>query len=136
MDAAIVEAQSRNPDILMKLKQADADLQIRLKEMGYDSEEKILALQNADRSDARAREIAVKDKTPRILAYFTRLALIAMVAIFIFKDVPPTAHDILLILITTIANSYTGQDNFYFGSSSGSEAKTKILADQAATPGK
>lgn len=128
--AAITTAQVADPNALLKLQAAENAFKAQMAQMGIDSAEKLLALDNADRADARAREIAVKDKTPRNLAYFTRAALIALVTVFIFKDIPPGVHDIMLILITTVANSYTGQDSYFFGSSSGSQKKTEILADQ------
>jgi hypothetical protein len=128
--AAITTAQATDPDALLKLQQAEDSFRLQMAQLGFDSAEKMLALDSADRADARAREIAVKDKTPRNLAYFTRAALISLVTIFLFRDIPPSVHDIMLILITTIANSYTGQDNYFFGSSSSSAKKTDILADQ------
>ena len=130
LDAAISEAQSKNPEILLELKKADAELQMRLAEMGYDSEEKILALQNADRSDARAREIAVRDKIPAILAVGVTVGFFGCLAMLAFCNVQQTAHDILLTMTGSLGTAWIGIINYYFGSSSGSAAKTKILAEQ------
>ncbi len=131
MDAAIVAAQSKNPEVLLALKKVDADLQMRLAEMGYDSEEKILGLQNADRSDARAREIAVRDRTPAYLAGFVTAGFFALLAALVFKAVPEGSQTILNIMVGALGTAWAGIVSYYFGSSSGSAAKTAIIADQA-----
>lgn len=128
LDAAITEAQGKNPEILLELKKADAELQIRLTEMGFDSEEKILALQNADRSDARAREIAVKDRTPMILAFSVTVGFFGMLALLAFVKTEPTSHDVLLTMTGSLALAWSGIVGYYFGSSSGSAKKTELLA--------
>lgn len=131
-DAAVLEAQKTNPNIIEELKRADADLQARLAQMGYDSEEKILALQNADRSDARAREVAVKDRTPMVLAISVTIGFFGMLIVLAFAPVQQSAHDILIGMTATLGSAWLGVIGYYFGSSSGSAAKTKILADQSA----
>lgn len=131
LDAAITAAQSKNPEILLELKKADAELQKRLAEMGFDSEEKILALQNADRADARAREVAVKDKLPAILAVGVTAFLFAIVLVIRAYGVPDSAHDTILQLVEAIKIAWIAIISYYFGSSTGSKAHGEAVAKLA-----
>src|SRR5436190_192676 len=55
----IAAATSKDPDAMLKLKQAEEDFQIQMTKLGFDQAAKIEELQAADRASARAREIAV-----------------------------------------------------------------------------
>ena len=69
IEAAAVKA---DPSQLAKLRQIDADLKRDMAELGYKEKElavKEEEIHQKDRASARAREMAVKDKTPSILAY-------------------------------------------------------------------
>lgn len=132
LDAAIIKAQGANPDIMLALKKADSDLQVKLAEMGYDSEEKILALQNADRDSARSREIAIKDWTPQILAFAVTGGFFGMLAVMSWHQIPDGSVKVMDVMLGSLGTAWIGIVSYYFGSSSGSAAKTKILASQAA----
>lgn len=132
LDAAIIEAQKTDPNILEKLKVADNELKLRLVDMGYKNEAEILALQNADRADARAREIAVKDWTPQILAYAVTIGFFGVLAIMSWHQIPDGSVKVMDVMLGSLGTAWIGIVGYYFGSSSGSAAKTKIIADQAA----
>ena len=61
IEAALATA---SPDTLLKLKEAENSFKIQMKELNI-SEEKLVY---DDRANARAREIAVKDRMPALLA--------------------------------------------------------------------
>lgn len=130
-EAAISKATADNPEAMLELRKVEADFQLRMEQMGIDSVEKLAALDNEDRASARNREIAVRDKTPQRLAYADGAAFLAAFAALLFISVPPTIHDLLLIMVTTLGNNMIAERNYYFGSSSGSAKKTDIMADQA-----
>jgi 1,4-dihydroxy-2-naphthoate octaprenyltransferase len=92
--------------------------------LGIDSEK----IHIEDRSSARQREIAVKDKTPAILASVSFIGFFGILGLMMFVEVPANAKDPLLIMLGALGAIVTGITQYYFGSSSGSAKKNDILA--------
>lgn len=120
MEAAIT---STDPDILLKIKQADNDFQAQLKTLEI-SEEKLAF---DDTANARAREIAVKDSTPKILAYLVTVGFFGVLGWLLWKGKPEQGGDVMLVLIGSLGTAWTGIVAYYFGSSAGSAAKTDAI---------
>lgn len=126
MEAAIT---STDPDILLKLKQADTDFQERMKALDI-SEEK---LSFDDTANARQREIAVKDKTPEILAYLITIGFFGILSYLLVEGKPAQGGDVMLVLVGSLGTAWTGIVAYYFGSSAGSAAKTDAINKIAAS---
>lgn len=88
------------------------------------AEEQIFA---ADRDSARKREMEVKDKTPRQIAWVSFVGFFAILLVLMFVNVPATAKDALLIMLGTLAGIVTSITAYYYGSSSGSTRKNEII---------
>lgn len=125
-DAALATA---TPDTLAKVKQAEAELQERMAELGIQKEQLVFQ----DIASARAREIAVRDSTPRNLAYliigFTGLAIAATLAGWTHVD-SALAGTLIGYLVAECRSTLT----YYFGSSQGSRDKDQALAEIAKQP--
>lgn len=120
MEAAIT---STDPDILLKLKQADNDFQTQMKTLEI-SEEK---LSFDDTANARAMEIATRDSTPRYLAYLITLGFFGTLAYLIIYGKPQTGGDVMLVMVGALGSAWTGIVSYYYGSSAGSAAKTDAI---------
>jgi hypothetical protein len=96
------------------MKQLDIDL------------EKIAA---EDRASARQREMVVRDKTPTILAYLYSFGYFFILALIIFKVTPidEKIKDLVNVLLGVLSAAEVGIISYYFGSSSGSAAKSAII---------
>mgnify|MGYP001574494068 CR=1 FL=1 len=81
-----------------------------------------------DRKSAREREIAVKDRTPAILAYVSFFGFFGTLVGLMVYDIPEAARDPLLIMLGLLGAIVGGVVQYYFGSSSGSAQKTAILS--------
>lgn len=116
-------AASNNPDTLLKLKQAENDFAAKMQQMNIDLE-KIAA---EDRASARAREIAVRDKTPTVLAYLYTFGYFVVLG-YVFKfGVSESAKELVNVLIGILSAAEVGIISYYFGSSSGSAAKSATI---------
>lgn len=71
-----------------------------------------------------------KDSLPIVLALIVSLGFLALLGMMAFHEIPPTSHDLLLIMIGSLASAFAGIIAYYFGSSSGSAKKTEMLGNQ------
>ena len=125
-EAAITSA---DPDILLKLKQADNDFQAQLKSLQIDEEK----LSFDDTANARAREMAVKDSTPRIIAYLVILLVLVAEGSMFFVGQPKGMDGVVLgRILGTLDSALMLVLGYYFGSSAGSTSKSDAL-NQIAT---
>lgn len=124
LEAAIT---STDPDILLKLKQADNDFQVQLKTLEI-SEEK---LSFDDTANARARESSVRDSTPHILAYGITVGFFGILAYLLWQGKPP-GGDVIMVMLGALGSAWVSVISYYFGSSAGSADKTAAIARLAA----
>ncbi len=130
VEQLVDEASTKDPGILLELKKSDADLKVRLGELDIDLE-KVSA---ADRDSARAREIAVRDKTPAIGYYLTTAGFficIFMLFRSLHTDIPTGLLALLSAMTGVLGTVWIGQNNYYYGSSLGSKAHGEAVADIA-----
>ena len=80
-----------------------------------------------DRANARAREIATKDWLPAVLAVFITLGFFGVLSAVMKFGVRDTARDLTNIMIGTLGTAWVSIVSYYFGSSSGSAAKSATL---------
>ncbi len=120
-----VEKAFTDPETRLKLIEAEGNLKLELEKLNVDLE-KIAA---DDRASARAREIAVKDKTPAVLAYCILGGLFSLVGLMAFHAVPQESREVISVMIGSLATMAIGVKEYFFGSSSGSAAKTQIISD-------
>jgi hypothetical protein len=113
---------------LLSLKQADADFSVKMQALGFQNTEAMARLGNEDRESARNREIQVKDRTPKILAYIVTAGFFGMLVFMLFKPIPPENRDIVNIMLGVLGSTFGGIVGYYYGSTKGSEAKSAMLA--------
>ena len=114
---------SGGPELLSKLREADQKFALEMKKLDIDLEK----ISSDDRDSARKREIAVKDKTPAVIAMVSFMGFFGVLAALMFRDIPVGAKDSLLIMLGTLGGIVTSIVAYYYGSSSGSAAKSKAM---------
>lgn len=124
--AAETALLAANPDTLLALKKADQDFTVRMRELGISEDQLVFQ----DIANARAREIAVRDSTPRNLAYlvigFTGLCIAATLSGWTKVD-SALAGTLIGYLVAESRSALS----YYFGSSKGSKEKDDTLAEIA-----
>lgn len=112
------------PDQLLKLKTAENDFQLQLKQLGIEQEKLVYD----DIANARGREEVVKDKTPMFLAVAITVGFFGLLAFLCVGTPPPGSMTILNIMTGALGTAWIGIVNYYFGSSSGSAAKSDTIS--------
>lgn len=116
-------------EALQKLREGDHAFEARMAELGIQREQLVYQ----DIANARAREIAVRDTTPRNLAYlvigFTGACIVATLAGFTKVDTA-LAGTLIGYLVAEARSALA----YYFGSSSGSKDKDDALSTIAKMP--
>jgi hypothetical protein len=115
---------SGKPDLLIQLRTAEQDFQLKLKQADIDME-KVYA---SDRDSARRREIEVKDSTPSVLSGVIVTGFFAVLGVMAFVVLPVENKDALMLMAGGLIGAFTGVISYYFGSSSGSRMKTSELS--------
>ena len=118
-------------DQLLALKQADNDFAVKMRTLGFQEAVELEKIAADDRANARAREIAVKDKTPKQLAVGTTLGFFALLAIMAFIPMQQTAHDVIVSMTGSLGTVWIMVMSYYFGSSSGSQKKDETIKSMA-----
>lgn len=129
IENTITAAQAKDPDALLKLQTAEQQFKLQAEKLGFDHVEQMEHIAAEDRASARAREVAVRDKTPTVLAYSVTGGFFSLLALLIFHGVSGDAHDIVVGMTGVLGTMAVGINTYYFGSSSGSRAKTDTISE-------
>ncbi len=121
MESAVA---SGNPDVLVKLRQADNEFKAHMADVGL-SEDKLVF---DDKANARAREMAIRDMTPAVLAYGVTVGFFGTLAFLLIHGKPETGGDALLVMLGALGGAWASIVAYYFGSSSGSARKDATIS--------
>jgi hypothetical protein len=111
------------PEDIVKIKEAEQEFQKFLAE----NDIKLLELDNEDRANARAREIAVRDHMPAVVALIV-MAAFAVALLWIMKwGIADTAKDVVMIMIGVLGAKFGSVVDYFVGSSAGSRNKSDTI---------
>jgi len=112
-----------SPSDLLKLKEAEADLERHLIDAGIELEQ----VAARDRNSARQRQMELKDRVPGVLAALVLIGFFSVIAYMLKYGLPPASAEILALLIGGLSVGFTQILNYYFGSSAGSKNKDVMI---------
>jgi hypothetical protein len=116
-------------EVLQRIKQAELDFQVRLRELDIDVDK----IHQADRASARDREARTGDVvTPRALAFLVTAGFFAVLGWLLIEGKPTTGGDALLVMLGALGGAWGSVIAYYFGSSAGSRDKTALLGGAVA----
>lgn len=117
---------SGNPEIMLKLKQAENDFVLKLEELGIERDR--LVVQNTD--SARKMQIETKSLIPAILSIVTVIGFFGLLIGASLGALTLTGSDVMMLLLGVLARETASVYNFWLGSSRGSQEKTALLGKQ------
>lgn len=114
-------------DQIAQLKQAEMNLLSRMKELDIQEEQ----FSYADRDSARKMQIATPSLIPPTIAIVVVSLVFLTEGMLLFGSLPPHVDGVVLgRIMGTLDSALILVLSFYFGSSSSSERKTELLAQQ------
>lgn len=129
---SIQEALGRltlSPEIQAQLQEAENQYKTQMQAMGYQHEEELAALAEKDKESARNLQVATRSITMPILAYVAVIVLAFCIYMTGFRNLPASGHDAIMILLGLVVSIVKDVYGYFFGSSAGSDEKTKLLAN-------
>ena len=120
LEAAVL---SGDPQVMLKIKEADDAFKAHLADLGVQEDQ----LAASDTANARAREIALKDNTPTILAHAVTVGFFGMLYLM-YRGKPAEGGDTLLVMLGSLGTAWGLIVSYYFGSSKGSAMKDQTIA--------
>lgn len=117
---------AQKPETLLALKKAEQDFKVRLRELDIEEDKLVFD----DR--ANARDLAKADMGPHKLLSLVFIGgyFIILAAFFVGKiEIDPSMKEPFLILIGVITANVPSIMQFWFGTSSGSQRKTDLIAN-------
>ena len=121
IEAALAQA---SPEQLVALRNANKQFELDMRSL--DVEE--LGMYLGDVSDARARQVALKDKMPAVLAYIILGLFASVIFLLIFKGVPEDHSQLFYGLIFALTSAVTQVLSFFLGSSKQSQQQGYDMA--------
>ena len=124
-EAALAETlATASPEHLISLKRAELEFQIALQEAQLENRR----IDAGDRADARARQTALKDWTPSALGAVIILGFFVVLGAMVSRRLPAGTETEFSIMLGALATMTAAVVNYFFGSSSGSKEKTRLMA--------
>lgn len=115
------------PEQLLQLKQAEADTQARLQQMGFSHVEELERLSVEDRESARNMQAATRSWTAPSLAWVIVISFL-LVVLCVLRGWGRVEAAFAGTLVGYLAANCNQVVSYYFGSSSGSDRKTELMA--------
>lgn len=109
---------------LVKIKEIETAFKSQLKAADVDMQ-RIAA---GDRDSARIRQTKMRDWTPTVLGLAIIVGFFGVLAYLFRFGLPLEGGEVLMIMVGALATMVSQVCNYFFGSSSGSKAKTQIIS--------
>ena len=121
---------------LIALRKAESDAKLALEELGLSYNYKTNELEVRNTESARAREVAIKDKTPAIGFYACSLGFFSLLIILAFHSVPESSRDLLNIMLGALGLAWGNQVKYYYGGAAGDDRVNEMLHSSIPANGK
>ena len=124
-ESELVEAvASASPEQLVALKKAEFDFAIAARRLAVDAQR----IHASDRANARARQSAMGDWAPSAIGVLIIIGFFGVLAAMVARRLPQGAETEFSIMLGALATMTASVVNYFFGSSSGSREKTRLMA--------
>lgn len=122
-------AKGMTADQILAMKQAEQDFQLNMQKLGYEHVEDLDKIAEQDRESARNREIQVRDKTPRNLAYAVVTLAFTAEMIVLFHGTGHTDPMVVGRILGMLDSAVLLVLGYYYGSSKDTSDQKETIAN-------
>lgn len=127
-DNVLAALSGATPEQLRSIREAETKHSEFMQQIGYQHIEQLEQYTVNDRSSARLREVAVKDRTPQVLAALAVIVFLALVTFVAVGRSPEVAMQSGFWMLAGAAIAvFKDVYGYYFGSSHGSDEKNSTI---------
>ena len=112
-----------NDTALQEIEAAENKLKLKFNEMGITSVLELEKIYAGDLQNARNRQIVMNDDTPKLIALIITGAVIALVLLLMFINIPSNNKDLVTQVVLTIVAGWGGMMAYYFSTTARSKDK-------------
>ena len=116
-----------NENILVEIENAENKLKLKFNEAGISSVLELEKIYAGDLQNARNRQIAMNDDTPRLIALIITVVIIALVLLLMFVNIPSNNKDLITQVVLTIVAGWGGMMAYYFSTTARSKEKDERI---------
>ena len=127
-DAIQAAVSGASPEQLLALKKADQDFALRMQELGFKQIADLEAIAAADRKDARDMQKTVRSPIPALLSVMVTCGYFGVLVGMMTGALKVSDSQALLIMLGSLGTAWGGVMAFWFGTTSGSQQKTELIA--------
>ena len=126
----MLESEKMSSDQIALVQQAEIELKAKAMELGLNFEQ--LAVN--DRKSARDMQISTQSFVPPLLSVLVVVAWATIQYFLLTHVIDPSMRELIARVLGTLDGALMLVLSFYFGSSSGSQAKDQLLHQSSLTP--
>ena len=117
-----------SPEQMLALKKADQEFALRMQELGFKQIADLEALAAADRKDARDMQKTARSPIPALLSVMVTFGYFGVLVGMMTGALKVSDSQALLIMLGSLGTAWGGVMAFWFGTTSGSQHKTELIA--------
>ena len=131
IDAAQSALSTANPELLLRIKEADNKFKKDMADIGV----RYAEIDAADRDSARKMHASTTEKTPSVLSFFISSVFALTVGTVFFTAIAgmlnlgPVEAGLVGTLVGAVISEYKSMTSFWFGTTRSSDAKNVAIAD-------
>jgi Fe2+ transport system protein B len=127
----LIDQFHMSPEQKAQMQQAAEELGAQREQIVAARDEALAEIAERNVENSRAMQVAVKSVLPPLLALTVTVGFFGLLYLLIFRSIPKDSHDIIIAMVGVLGAAWGAVVNYYFGSSSGSAAKTDALTSIA-----
>lgn len=123
------------PEQMLALKKADQDFALSMQQLGFKQITDLESIAAGDRKDARDMQKAIRSPVPAVLSIAVTFGYFGILIGMMSGAFKAGDSQALLLMLGSLSTAWGVVMSFWFGSTSGSAEKTRLLAQSAPPKG-
>ncbi|MGH9432533.1 MAG: hypothetical protein ACRD3T_13410 [Terriglobia bacterium] len=120
-----------SPEQKAQMQQAAQQLELQRDQLVAGRDEALAEIREKNVESARSMQVSVRSFIPPLLGLLVTLGFFGLLYWMAMREIPATNKDVLNIMLGSLGTAWVAVIGYYFGSSSGSDRKTELLAGAA-----